>query len=343
MYYPMALNVPYDSPEAGGIGVGSPIAPSSVIPSSALGNITAASTAPVQHTPQGNTSQINFNGPEALIINYDAKVPGAFDSEPLICPATHEFSHGKVYRLKLSNIPSHPGKELFPTLEVAPTNSKTFAYLVHCPIPISFSDNDFDQVFTGNLITKVIYLPNREFQGLANVGIGMIVNTDLEPGVDPIIEAQNRGSILAIVRMGNKDLRLTENELRRRSAIVASLPPGVPANVAIPSEPIQSSITGPAISGITMPRYGIPMTKTTTGVPGPPVLPHAMDSPYRYPVIRAEPIPAPPSIRAYPQVGGAVPYGGYTQPNPYSLPPNGYSPSPPVTPGPVPNLAPEIR
>ncbi|MDR0391319.1 MAG: hypothetical protein LBH59_05400 [Planctomycetaceae bacterium] len=347
MYYPMTLNVPYDSPATGISGGASPsLSPSPAIMSPALGNVSA--TVPTHQTPQSSTSQINFDNPEALIIHYDAKVPGAFDSEPLICPATHEFVHGTVYRLKLSNIPGHPGKELYPTLEVAPSNPKTFAYLVHCPVPISFTDNDFDQVFSGNLITKVIYLPNREFQGLATVGvggIGTIVNTDLEPGIDPIREAQNRGSILAIVRMGNKDLRLTESELKRREALVASLPPGVSPQAAIPSEPIQSSISGTFISGRDIPAYGTPMTKTTTGVPGPPQLPYAMDSGYRYPVIRAEPIPAPPSTRAYPQPGGS-PYGyPPTMPNIQSMPnvPNSLQPSTGyLPPPPVPNFSPNM-
>ncbi|MDR1484943.1 MAG: hypothetical protein LBT09_08990 [Planctomycetaceae bacterium] len=343
MYYPMALNVPYDDPNAGiGGGVSAPVAPATILPPSALGNIAASAATHNQNQTQGTTSQINFDSPDALIIHYDAKVPGAFDSEALICPATHEFGHGKVYRLKLSNIPGHPGKELYPTLEVAPANPRTFAYLVHCPVPISFSAHDFDQVLSGNLITKVVYLPNREFMGLATVGIGTIVNTDLEPGVDPIIEAKNRGSILAIVRMGNKDLRLTESELRRRAAIVASLPPGVPAQVAIPSEPMQSSIPGNLISGRDIPQWGIPMTKTTTGVPGPPQLPYAMDSAYRYPVIHAEPVPVPPTRRAYPSAG-AAPYGyPPAAPNmPYNFaPPANYPPTTPIAPGTTPMLAP---
>ncbi|MDR0392244.1 MAG: hypothetical protein LBH59_10090 [Planctomycetaceae bacterium] len=341
MYYQMALNVPQDGSPAMN-GVSPSAAPSPIIMASALGNISAA--VPTHNTPQNSTSQIHFNSPEALIIHYDVKVPGAFDSEPLICPATHEFGHGKVYRLKLSNIPGHAGRELYPTLEVAPSNPKTLAYLVNCTVPLSFTDNDFDQVFSGNLITKVIYLPNREFQGLATVGIGRIgtiVNTDLEPGIDPIREAQNRGSILVIVRMGNKDLRLTESELKRREALVASLPHGVPPQVAIPSEPITSSISGTFISGRDIPPYGVPMTKTTTGVPGPPLLPHAMDSGYRYPVMHAEPIPAPPSVRTYAPVGSS-PYG-YPPPMP-NIPPYGVQPStgymlPPPAPNFTPNMA----
>ena len=152
------------------------------------------------------TSQINFLGVESLVIKYDAQVPCSFDSAPLICPATHDFGQGNLYRLKLSSIPGHPGKELFPTLEVAPTAARTQAFLAHSSVPVEFTDNDFDQVFSGNFVTKVIYLPNPEFQGIAMSGVGTLVNTNLQPGVDPIVEASKRGAILAIIRMGNKDL-----------------------------------------------------------------------------------------------------------------------------------------
>src|SRR5206468_900750 len=58
----------------------------------------------------------------------------------------------------------------------------------------------------GNFVVKVIYLPDPQFQDLAVAGPEEIVATSLEPGVDPIVEAQRRGSILAIVRVGNIDL-----------------------------------------------------------------------------------------------------------------------------------------
>jgi hypothetical protein len=97
---------------------------------------------------------------------------------------------------------------LFPTLEVAPVTPRTDAYLAHAPIPVQFTEEDFDQVVSGNFVTKVIYLPDPEFQELALAGVETLVSTRLAPGVDPIAEADRRGSILAIVRMGSKDLQL---------------------------------------------------------------------------------------------------------------------------------------
>jgi hypothetical protein len=257
--------------------------------------------------PAVPTSQVNFLGLESLTINWDAKIPGTFDSEPCVCPATHDFGQGAIYRMKVSNIPGRPGKELYPTLEIAPTMARTQAFLAHNSIPIEFTDNDFDQVLSGNFITKVVYLPNPEYQGLAMAGVGTLVNTQLEPGVDPIVEASNRGAILAVIRMGNKDLSGTIAEKQRLASQVPAYyaPMLPPQGGAFPVN--GSSIPQNAISGVNIPPYGTPMTKTSTGIPGPPQLPPGAHSPNRYPIVRAEPIPAAPRPVFVPQ--GPTPMG----------------------------------
>jgi hypothetical protein len=131
---------------------------------------------------------------------------------------------GQVYRLRLSQIlPNHPGKYFYPTLEVAPANPKTLTFLAHSTVPLSFTNEDFDQAVAGNLVVKVIYLPDRDNQDFASIaGAEELVSTRLEPGADPVAEAQRRGTILAIVRLGNIDL---EN---RASPAMNAPPPGGP-------------------------------------------------------------------------------------------------------------------
>lgn len=153
------------------------------------------------------TSQIAFLGDEGIQVSWDVSGYGMFDSTPLVIPGRQDFYQGAIYRLRLTNIPGRLGVELFPTLEVAPVTPRTDAYLAHSPIPVQFTEEDFDQVLSGNFVTKVIYLPDPEFQELALAGVETLVSTRLDPGVDPIAEADRRGSILAILRMGNKDLR----------------------------------------------------------------------------------------------------------------------------------------
>jgi hypothetical protein len=153
------------------------------------------------------TSQVAFLGDDGITVSWDVGGYGMFDSEPLVIPGRQDFYQGAIYRLRVTNIPGRPGVELFPTLEIAPVTPRTDAYLAHSPIPVQFTQEDFDQVTSGNFVTKVIYLPDPEFQELALAGVETLVSTRLDPGVDPIAEADRRGSILAILRMGNKDLR----------------------------------------------------------------------------------------------------------------------------------------
>ena len=258
----------------------------------------------------GPTSQVNFLGEESLIIRYDAKVPGGFDSAPLVCPASHDFGQGAIYRLKLSNIPGYEGRELYPTLEIAPTAARTQAFLAHSSVPVAFSMTDFDQVFDGNFVTKVIYLPNPEFQGIAMSGVGELVSTSLPAGADPIVEASKRGAILAVIRIGNKDFASRQQ--------FSGAPPSFMGGGMYPTNG-SGSIPQNVIAGINAPHYGVPMTKTTTGVPGPPQLPQDMYyAPNRSSVLRTEPMPAPPTPRTQ-----ALP--GQPIPNPYVSPTMGQS------------------
>ena len=106
--------------------------------------------------------------------------------EPLIVPGRYNFPQGAIYRIKLTDIPGRAGVELYPTLEIGPPTPRTEAYLAHNAIPAQFTEEDFDQVLSGNFVTKVIYLPDPEFQELALAGVETLVSTRLDPGVDPI-------------------------------------------------------------------------------------------------------------------------------------------------------------
>ncbi len=203
-------------------------------------------------------SQMYFVGPEGLTVVWDVTASGRFDSEQLIAPARYNFPQGALYRLKLTNIPGRPGVELFPTLEVAPTLPRTEAFLAHNAIPVEFTDEDFDQVMTGNFVTKVIYLPDPEFQEPALAGVGTLVSTKLDPGQDPIVEADRKGAILAIVRLGNKDLGI--------ASATAELMQGGPGGMQGPCPP-------PYVAGVTAPQYGMPMSGTPIGLVGPPHVP----------------------------------------------------------------------
>lgn len=231
---------------------------------------------PSAPVPQ-RTSQVLFVGPQGMVVQWDVMAPGQFDSEPLVCPGRYNFPQGAIYRLKLTNIPAHPGVELYPTLEVGPAMPRTEAFLAHNAVPVQFSPEDFDQVLSGNFVTKVIYLPDPEYQELALAGVETLVSTRLEPGVDPIQEADRRGSIMAVVRLGNKDLEVPEEAVGPGDVVPAAFAVGQQMGGPVPMGPPLGAgpITTPVdyISGVTGPQYGMPMSGTPIGLPGPPHVP----------------------------------------------------------------------
>lgn len=235
---------------------------------------------PMIPTPP-QTSQVAFVGPEGMVVNWDVAMPGAFDSEPLVCPGRYNFPQGAIYRMKLTNIPGRPGVELYPTLEIGPTMPRTQAFLAHNAIPVQFTEEDFDQVLTGNFVTKVIYLPDAEFQELALAGVETLVSTRLDPGMDPIVEADRRGAILGIVRLGNKDLEMPGGMMIDEQGGVVQTsygpvvaPPGVAGvPLGVPCESGQATLPGTYVAGVTAPQYGMPMSGTPIGLPGPPHIP----------------------------------------------------------------------
>jgi hypothetical protein len=197
-------------------------------------------------------SQLSFLGPEGATVTWSIGSAGYFDSEPLVLPARSNFPQGAVYRLKLTDLPGRPGVELYPTVEVAPVVARTEAYLAHNAIPIQFTEEDLDQVLSGNFVTKVIFLPDPEHQELAVAGVQELVSTRLDPGQDPIIEADRQGAIMAIVRIGNKDLEV-----------------GGPGG-----EIVDGEFGGATLyDGVAQAQYGIPITGTPIGLPGPPHIP----------------------------------------------------------------------
>lgn len=232
--------------------------------------------------------QVLFSRPEGMQVRWDVASEGGFDSTPLVVPGRQNFPQAAIYRVKLTNIVGREGVELYPTLEIGPTTPRTEAYLAHNAVPIQFTEEDFDQVLTGNFVTKVIYLPDPEFQELALAGVETLVSTRLDPGIDPITEADRRGAILAVIRLGNKDV-----ELPGANGAATTSIPGMPDNESI--MPISYMVPGPNgammpmagypvpmgptglmpqhVAGLTAPEWGMPYSGTPIGLPGPPHIP----------------------------------------------------------------------
>jgi hypothetical protein len=216
------------------------------------------------------TAQVHFKAPVGMEIRWDVSGTGAYDSEPLVVPGIQNFPENGVYRLKVTGIEGREDERLYPSMEIAPITARTAAYLAHTPIPVHFTEQDFDQALSGNYVTKVIYIPDPEFQELAIGGVDTLVSTRLDPGVDPIVEADRRGAILSIIRMGSKDMEL--NGPGEGAAVQAGyMLEGAAAANGFSPVPFNGGGVMPSyVSGVTGPQYG---TGTPIGLPGPPHLP----------------------------------------------------------------------
>lgn len=153
--------------------------------------------------PNQRTS-IKFVSPQGMKVTWLG--PAGYIEPGIAAQASYNFAQGNVYRLRLSGIPTRPGKTYYPTLEITNATPKTIEFLSHNTVPVGFTDEDFAQVAAGNLVTKAIYLPDPQFADLAVGGAEELVSTKLNPGEDPTVEASRRGTILAVIRLGNIDL-----------------------------------------------------------------------------------------------------------------------------------------
>jgi hypothetical protein len=184
------------------------------VPESLPGTVAAVGSLPGIPTAAGGPlatarTSVRFTSPAGMQIAWfapQADGRNGFTPTQVEVPGRYNFVQGGIYRLKLSNLPGRPQVELYPTLEIVPATPRTVTFLAHSTVPIAFTEEDFEQVAAGNLVIKVIYLPDPAFQDLAVAGPDEVVSTRLEPGIDPILEATRRGSILAVVRIGNIDL-----------------------------------------------------------------------------------------------------------------------------------------
>jgi len=219
------------------------------------------------------TVQVLFARPEAMQVRWDVGGVGGFDSTPLIVPGRQNFPQNGIYRLKITNLGGREGVELYPTLEIGPTTPRSEAFLAHNAIPVQFTEEDLDQVLAGNFVTKVIYLPDPEFQELALAGVETLVSTRLDPGVDPITEADRRGAILAVIRLGNKDIELAGSEGAFGAGYGGEGYGAYPAGYCPPGMTENGGYVPNYVAGMTAPQYGMPITGTPIGLPGPPHIP----------------------------------------------------------------------
>jgi hypothetical protein len=291
-------------------------------------------------------TQVRFVGPSGMKIAWQTQgadgKPGY--SAPMVeAPGRYNFLQASIYGLKLSSIEKRPGLEVYPTLEVVPGNHKTEAFLAHSAVPLLFTDEDFQEVAEGKYLVKVIYLPDPQFQELAAAGTDEIVSTRLEPGADPVLEAQRRGSILLVIRMGNVDQEAPNTPpltSRDGPGGAGMMPPGMMPHGMMampgmmPPGMMPPNMTGPT-PGPSGPSGGPSIPPYLRGGPGPVPSGPPAPSPSHSPLPGAAPMPNGPAIPPMPPAFPGGPTSRLPDASEFrqagSLPPT-WPPSAPPTP-----------
>lgn len=247
-------------------GIGTMMGHGGIMPSPGMGPWGAVALVPgAAGGPGGGAGGMYANGRTS--INFvstpsTSKMKVAFQTgggfvDALVVPQHYNFGQGSIYRLRLSGIPNRPDVVYYPTLEVYPATKDTVTFLSHGTVPVGFTDEDFDQVKNGNMVVKVIYLPSAAFQDIA--AAEEIVSTRLEPGADPVAEATRRGTILAVIRIGNANLENPNSPALDSPAGMGPVgpPPGMGGGMMMPPAGVSKAPS----SGIPLGSGPIPPAK----------------------------------------------------------------------------------
>jgi uncharacterized repeat protein (TIGR01451 family) len=168
---------------------------------------------------------VRFTGPKGMRVTF-YRGQGAGVSFP--APVTVALRPGYLYRVKLTDLPGHPDMALFPTLEV----HSTLALGPKCPpyeypAPAVIHDLDIEQVLSGAMLTKVVYLEHPEKAPPKATTADNPLETTLPACKDLWSEAVCRGRPVFTLRMGQRHFE--ESELAACA---------VPGTVLLPDEQV---------------------------------------------------------------------------------------------------------
>jgi uncharacterized repeat protein (TIGR01451 family) len=173
-------------------------------------------------------------------------LPGTPAAKAFAAPATFGFRPGYSYTLQLDNLPNHPGRSLYPVLQVfGSLVPRPGLKYMEFPAPILVTQDDIEKAFASTVVTKVIYLedPTRA------IPVDTTPDTPLELGelteADALKAAAADGRIVAVLRFG--DRKPDADELARAA---------VPGTVLLPGEQtLKAPAAAPAFAQWAVPMY----------------------------------------------------------------------------------------
>jgi hypothetical protein len=110
-----------------------------------------------------------------------------------------------VYRLRVTEIPNNPGIEIFPTVEVIDRLYPPPGLALKFPIPIELTLEELELAARGSFVTRVIYVEDpAQALPITMAKDGEQPWVEARPGADPLVEADERGRPVAILRLGGR-------------------------------------------------------------------------------------------------------------------------------------------
>jgi len=121
----------------------------------------------------------------------------------LPAPAQASLLVGRMYRLKVSDLPEFPGVDFYPSIEVIDRLHPPTGKAEEFPVVFEFTAEEFEWAAQGRLVTKVVYLEQPNRVPTTTLDAPIRVKT-IEPSQNVIAEADSLGRPMAIVRMGGR-------------------------------------------------------------------------------------------------------------------------------------------
>jgi hypothetical protein len=138
-------------------------------------------------------------------------VQGAF-VESFSSRSTVGLMVGPVYRMKVTRIPRHFGKDLYPSIEILDKLNPPTGLEGEFPIQVNISQDDLEQALEGRMVTKVIYLENPEHALPHRHEEDKQPYFDVGGGEDPLRAAERLGRPMAILRIGSRQPTFTQDD-----------------------------------------------------------------------------------------------------------------------------------
>lgn len=111
---------------------------------------------------------------------------------------------GPVYRFRVTEIPGHPGLEIFPTVELLDRLYPPAGQALRFPVPIELTQEELVMAGEGRFITRVIYLEDPDLAPAIAREKEEQPWVEARPGDDPLVMADHLGRPMAIFRIGGR-------------------------------------------------------------------------------------------------------------------------------------------